>query len=719
MRLIPVLLPLALPRPYTYRVPDGLAVEPGDLVRVPIGPRQAIGCVWDGEGEAVDPTKLKSILSKVDAAPLDERMRRFIGWVADWTLSDLGMVLKLALRSEDMLAEAAARTGLRYTGVAIERQTPARTRTLQVMKDGLSRSRADLQLEAGVSAAVIDGLVAADVLEVVALRPLPMAKPDPEFAPPSLSETQANAAELLKQAVAAKAYRTVLIEGVTGSGKTEVYFEAVAEALRQGRQALILVPEIALTAQFLDRFMARFGERPAEWHSEVPANRRPRVWRGVQTGEVQVIVGARSGLFLPFRDLGLVVVDEEHDTAYKQEDRVQYHARDMAVVRGRISGFPVVLASATPSLESWSNAAQGKYQRIELAQRFGARALPSITAIDLKREVPERGRWLSGPLVSAMAGTLARGEQSLLFLNRRGYAPLTLCRACGHRFKCPSCTAWLVDHRFRQRLQCHHCGHEEPAPRICPACGTEDQLVGVGPGVERIEEEVRARFPEARTMVLSSDVGGGMKRLRSQIEAIAAGDVDVVIGTQLVAKGHNFPGLTLVGVVDADIGLASGDPRAAERTFQLLNQVVGRAGRGAVAGHALVQTHAPEHPLMKAITAGDPAAFYAREAEERRVSGLPPFGRLAAVLVSGSDGPETLGYARRLARAAPHLDGITVLGPAEAPLALLRGRFRYRLLVKSARSIDLQGYMRDWLQHSEPARGSLRVVIDIDPQSFL
>jgi primosomal protein N' (replication factor Y) len=543
--------------------------------------------------------------------------------------------------------------------------------------------------------------------------------PDPDFAATSLTDEQEAAVRTLREAVAADAFSVTLLDGVTGSGKTEVYLEAVAAALAAGRQVLILVPEIALTADFLDRFATRFGARPAEWHSDVAPRRREKVWRGAADGDVRAVVGARSALFLPFADLGLIVVDEEHDLAYKQEDRVFYNARDMAVVRGHLAGFPVVLSSATPSIESRVNADTNRYRRIMLADRYRAARLPEITAIDMRENPPERGRFLAPPLVSAIAEALVVGEQSLLFLNRRGYAPLTLCRRCGHRFQCPNCSTWLVEHRFRGILMCHHCGHTEPRLDSCPSCGSEDSLVACGPGVERLAEEVKDRFPEARVIVMSSDILGGVKRLRFELQSIAKGEVDIVIGTQLVAKGHNFPLLTLVGVVDGDLGLARGDLRAAERTFQLLSQVTGRAGRSGGASRAFVQTFAPEHPVMQAIVAGDREAFYAKEIAERHAAGLPPFGRLAGVVVSGPVRGAVQSYASAFRRAAPPRRDVEVLGPAEAPLAVIRGRHRFRLLVQAPRTADLQGWLRAWLAAAPPSRGGIRVQIDIDPQSFL
>ncbi len=528
----------------------------------------------------------------------------------------------------------------------------------------------------------------------------------------------------MADAVRATSFGVTLLEGVTGSGKTEVYFEAVAEALAQGRQALIMLPEIALTAQFLERFESRFGTRPAEWHSGISARRRARIWAGVASGEVKVVAGARSSLFLPFEALGLIVVDEEHEAAYKQDDGATYHARDMAVVRARLEGAAVVLASATPSIETRVNADQGRYEHLRLEERFAGRSLPTITALDLRKEAPGRGRWIAPKLVEAVRDTVARGEQALLFLNRRGYAPLTLCRTCGHRFVCPQCSAWLVEHRFRGALVCHLCGHVERRPDHCPSCGEVDALVPCGPGVERIAEEAAKEFSGARLLVLSSDFPGGTERLRAELQAIARGEVDIVIGTQLVAKGHHFPGLTLAAVLDADVGLANGDLRASERTFQLLQQVTGRAGRGVKPGRAFIQTWQPGHPVIKALLSGDPESFYSAEIASRRRGGFPPFGRLASLIVSGPDRLKAEVHGRALAQAAHILlgeethHGIEVLGPSEAPIAMIRGRYRFRLLVKATRAANLQGFLRALIAAAPKPREALRVAVDVDPQSF-
>ncbi len=722
-RVVEVLVPVALDRAYSYRVPENIDLAPGDIVSVPLGARgETTAVVWadNPKPDIRLDNRLKDVEEKLELPPLRPELRSFVDWVANYTVSSRGMVLRMCLRMGEHLGPERERVGVKLAGAPPVRMTSARQRVLELLADGMTRAKAEAAREAGVSSGVIDGLIDEGTLETFVLPPEPVAeKPDPDFMQPEFTGGQSAAAAALKVTVAKADYSVTLLDGVTGSGKTEVYFEAVADMIRRGRQSLILMPEIALTAQFLDRFAARFGVRPAEWHSELSPRRRARTWRAVAGGEVSVVVGARSALFLPYADLGLIVVDEEHDPAYKQEDGVHYHARDMAVVRGHIAKIPVVLSSATPSLETEVNARRGRYARVTLPERFGGQLMPSVEAIDLRTAPPPRGRFISPVLAGAIKTALERKEQALLFLNRRGYAPLTLCRACGFRFSCPNCDAWLVDHRFRRALVCHHCGFAMPHPAHCPKCQAVDSYVAIGPGVERLEEEVRGSFPDARVLVLSSDLVASVERMREEFADVAKGLFDIVIGTQLVAKGHHFPMLNLVGVIDADLGLANGDPRAAERTFQLLHQVIGRAGRDAGIGHGFLQTHQPEHPVMRALVAQDREAFYSAEIAGREAAHYPPFGRLASIVVSGPDKNETAGYARALARAAPVHDDVRVLGPAEAPLALVRGRHRLRLLIKAPRAFDLSHYLREWLAAAPKKQGSIKLDIDVDPQSFL
>ena len=722
----PVVLTVALDQTYDYLVPDGLELEPGCFVLVPFGPQARIGVVWDGPvgepGKSVDPKKLKSIAARLDVPPLPALSLKFAEWIARYTLSPLGMVVRMMMSARAAFEPVKPRFGVTLVAGAPQplRMTPARTRALEIAADGAIRAKSALAGEAQCSTGVIDGLVAAGNLVEVAIPEKRYPQPEPGHHATEFSPEQARAVHALQSAVDAGSFSVTLLDGVTGSGKTEVYFEAVARTLQAGQQALIMLPEIALTDQFMRRFEQRFGCAPVEWHSALAAPERGRVWRAVATGEARIIVGARSGLFLPFQELGLIVVDEEHDQGYKQDDRVHYQARDMGVVRGSLGGFPVVLASATPSIESQVNARTGRYRHVMLPARFSGAALPEVRAIDLRKEPPDKGKWLSPALVTAVADTLAAGQQTLLFLNRRGYAPLTLCRSCGHRIECPQCTAWLVEHRFRGRLHCHHCGFSIPLPEKCPKCGEVGSLVACGPGVERVAEEVAERFPQARLALLSSDLVPGLTEMREMIRSIEAGGIDIVIGTQMVAKGHHFPFLATVGIIDGDLGLAMGaDPRAGERTFQLLHQVTGRAGRALAEGRGFVQTYAPEHPVMAAIIASDREAFIEQEIAVRRRGLLPPFGRLAALIVSARDKETAQLIARDIAHRAPPAERIEILGPAEAPIAVVRGRHRWRLLVKAPREIDVQAYLRAWLAALPPLKGDIRLTVDIDPYNFL
>src|SRR5271169_4907191 len=721
-RVVDVLVPVALNQTYSYRVPRGMELKAGDVVCVPLGPREVLAVVW-AENANPDPrlhNRLKDVSEKLDVPPLKAELRALVDWVANYTLSARGMVLRMCLRMGEHLGPERVRFGVRLVGKSPRRMTPARRRLIELLSDGLLHGKSDAAREAGVSVGVIDGLVDEGTLapEPMPRAPAPPA-PDPSYTQPDFSREQRSAVDAMRTLAASGSFHVALLDGVTGSGKTEVYFEAIAENIRRGKQSLILMPEIALTGQFLDRFAQRFGVRPLEWHSELTPRTRARNWAAIAAGEAPVVAGARSALFMPYANLGLIVVDEEHEQAYKQDDGAHYHARDMAVVRAHIAKIPIVLASATPSVETEVNARKGRYQRIALPSRFGGQQMPHIEAIDLRREAPSRGHFISPFLAEKTRAAIERREQALLFLNRRGYAPLTLCRACGHRFACNICDAWLVDHRFRQRLVCHHCGFSMPRPNICPNCAAEESLVAVGPGVERLQEEAAGLFPDARTLVLSSDLVTSVETMRSELNEIAEGRVDIIIGTQLVAKGHHFPRLNLVGVVDADLGLGNGDPRAAERTWQLLNQVIGRAGRDQGRGVGYLQTHQPEHPVMKALVACDREAFYANEIEARDRTLYPPFGRLASLIISAGDRPTAESFARKLAAIAPTDERVKVLGPAEAPLAVVRGRYRYRLLAKSTRSVDLSEYLREWLAAGPKTEGNLKLEVDVDPQSFL
>ncbi len=759
-----------------YRVPPGMAVEPGSVVVAPLGPRQILGIVWEPErlpGETVADSRLRPLLTVLPVPPLAAPLRRLIEWTADYYCAAPSSVARMALASTAALQGGRTMTEYRLTrdisesigpwksspsggggspagddGGGLEsafqapspalravpppegenfappfrtrppRLTPQRAAAMDALAGEQGTIR-ELAERASVSEGVLRGMVNAGLLEPLTVdldRPYPRALPD--FAVPRLEDAQRAAADIITAAVTAGKYQPFLLDGVTGSGKTECYFEAIAEAIRLDRQVLVLLPEIALTQNFLRRFAARFGVAPVLWHSSLKSAERRRAWRAIVNGDAQVVVGARSALFLPYARLGLIVVDEAHEISFKQDDGVRYNARDVAVIRARFEGVPVVLASATPALESLQLAEAGVYRKIDLPARFGGATMPDIAVIDLTVEPPERGHWLSPRLVEAMRERIARGEQTLLFLNRRGYAPLTLCRHCGYRFQCSNCSAWLVEHRLSRRLACHHCGHEEPRPDACPECGTPDCLVACGPGVERIADEVAALVPEARVALATSDTLNSPERIAAFVAAAEGGEIDVIVGTQLVTKGYHFPELTLVGVIDADLGLEGGDLRAGERSYQQIAQVSGRAGRAAKPGEVLIQTRHPRASVIAALAAGDRDAFYAAEAAARRDAGAPPFGRWAAIIVSAPDETEARDAARDIGAVRPHLADVMILGPAPAPMTLLRGRYRYRLLINARRSAQLQDIIRSWLG---PLRFSsaVRVAVDIDPYSFV
>lgn len=707
--------------PLDYRVPDGMAAPPGSIVMAPLGPRKVPGVVWEAESfpvDEIDPKKLRPLLEIRDAPPLSAPLRRLIEWTARYYFASPASVLRMVLSSGAAFADNRPIIEYRLNGTIPDRMTPQREQALEKLID-VQGTVSELAFKADVSVAVIRGLEKTGAFDRSEVSPFAaIQRPDADFAKVDLSEDQNRVSQILIKAVQDAAFQPYLLDGVTGSGKTEVYFEAVAEALRQDKQTLVLLPEIALTEPFLDRFKARFGSEPVAWHSGLKQSDRKKNWRALADGDAKVVVGARSALFLPYRNLGLIIVDEAHEVSFKQEDGVRYHARDVAVMRGLHEKIPVVLASATPAIESRHQVEQGNYELLELPARFGAASLPEIEALDLTQDIPARGSWLAPTLINALEDNLAKQEQSLLFLNRRGFAPLTLCRTCGHRINCPNCTAWMVEHRLTRRLACHHCGHVMPQPEKCPECGDEDSLVACGPGVERICDEVKMLFPQARTAIVTSDTIWSPAKAGEFVAQMEAGAIDIVVGTQLVTKGYHFPNLTLVGVVDADIGLEGGDLRAAERSFQQIAQVAGRAGRAEKPGHVYVQTRMPHAPVIQALIKGDRDGFYAAETESRRAAAAPPFSRLAAIIISSEDNKEAMETARLIGQTAPQVKGFAVYGPAPAPLAMLRGRHRHRLLIHAHRSVELQDIMHEWLEKLEWPR-AVRVGVDVDPYSFV
>lgn len=714
-----------VPRAYDYLLPEGAQPAVGQFVTVPLGKRTLTGVVWGPAQRDVAKGKMKSILAVHDLPPLDGATRAFIDRMADYTMSERGAVLKMTVPVAEAFEEEKVEAGY-VVNTSLQskanKPSPLHQKILKLLQDQPSLRAAEIAHLAGCSAGVVKTMEKNGLLATVPLNnPAPCEKIDLTRKGAELSSQQKQAAETLTLAINAAKFQTFLLDGVTGSGKTEVYFEAIAAALKNKRQALILLPEIALTNAFLERFKARFGCAPALWHSALTPAQRRKTWRGIATGKTRVVIGARSALMLPYLDLGLIVVDEEHDPGYKQEDGVIYHARDMAILRASLAKFPVLLVSATPSLETLHNVWTGRFQALHLPKRYGGASLPEISLIDMRAEKLDAQHFLSTSLKQAVAETLEAGKQTLLFLNRRGYAPLTLCRHCGHRFQCPRCTAWLVEHRGRNTLQCHHCDYSTPFPTACPSCQEKGTMAACGPGVERIYDEVQAAFPKARIAVLSSDNLDGQADLKTLLEDIAAHRIDIIIGTQIIAKGHHFPQLSTVGVIDADLGLSGGDLRASERTWQLMHQVAGRAGRESGAddpGRVFLQTFMPDNRVMQSLASGERDGFFMAEIAARETAHMPPFSRLAAIIVSGRNEKQVEEVSRALAKAAPHADGLEILGPSPAALYRLRGAYRRRFLLVGRKELHIQKTIGDWLG-SLKIPSAVKIQIDIDPVSFL
>lgn len=713
---------------FDYLAPPGDLPRRGSIVMVPLGQRLVPGIMLGpGSGE-VPQHKLKAVTSVARLAPLEPAFVDFIEKMASWTMAPLGSIAKMVLSQPKALLPPPLQTVYRLPNPLPDRLpdhtklTKARQRVVALLQDVGSLPSPDIQKLAGVSGSVITTMAQHGLLqsEQIAADP-PVMLPRLDIDGAELTEDQEAAAVVLRAAIG-NGYNAFLLDGVTGSGKTEVYFEAVRTALARDQQILILLPEIALTASWRDRFALRFGVAPTEWHSDLGEAGKRRAWRAVHRGDARVVVGARSALFLPFASLGLIVVDEEHEHAFKQEDQVIYQARDMAVLRARLEGCPIVLASATPSLESWVNTGMTgepqRYQRLVLAHRVKAATMPDIIGIDLRATPPERGRWLAPPLVEAVQARLDAGEQSLLFLNRRGYAPLTLCGLCGDQVTCPNCDSWMVAHRLKGRMRCHYCGHEARPTTNCQSCGGEDSMRACGPGVERLAEEVLLRFPDARFAVLSSDTVTTPQASELFLKSVIDGEVDIIIGTQMAAKGHHFPNLTLVGIVDADLGLAGGDLRAAERSFQMMMQVAGRAGRESRPGVAMLQTTQIANPVMTALLSGQRDAFLDSEVAARQAAAMPPFSRLAALILSAPDEQRLHEAGRALTLTKPHFEGVDIMGPTAAPLSFLRGKYRARVLVRAKKTVDIQTVIRSWVGNVK-LPSSVRLHIDIDPYSFL
>ena len=722
--IIGVMLPLPFNEAFDYKAETELPL--GTIVRVPWGREEQIGVVWHhGKTSQLPDNKIKPIIEKFDFPPLSKALIQFIKFVAEYNMAFIGMVLKMVISSKAIFEDSQTETLYTLSGKTLSeaklKNSDARWHVCDLLKHA-PYSRKEICQGAGVGMSVVNTLISAGVLKpIVREKQRYFAPPKGDFSKVNLTPEQEAAAAVLCDKIN-QGFSVTLLDGVTGSGKTEVYFEAVAKALENGKQVLILVPEIALTTQWLSRFEKRFGVKPACWHSGLGQRERIDTWKAIIQNRVKVIVGARSALFLPYQNLGLMVIDESHDHSFKQEDVVNYQGRDMAVVRAKLEQFPLILSTATPDLETVCNVEEGKYSSVQLTSRYASAQLPEVKVIDLKKDKPQKGSWgvswLSPTLVTVLKENLEKNEQSMLFLNRRGYAPLTICRDCGHRIQCPNCTAWLTEHKNTKRLICHHCGYSMPIPQTCPECHSEDGLTACGPGVERIAEEVSKRFPDAKIAVISSDITSSLKEVSEVFDKMEKGEVDILIGTQILAKGHHFPSLTLVGIVDADLGLMGSDLRATERTYQLLSQVSGRAGRAEKKGTVYIQTLYPDNAVLQALIHNDRSRFLDLEKQSRKILKMPPFGKLAAIIVSGTNQNVTEKTAILLGQTAPNNDYISTLGPAPAPIYMLRNKYRYRLLLKTSKNIKIQEVVKEWLRRVQ-APTNVRIEVDVDPYSFM
>lgn len=729
--VVKILIPNVVNSGYDYRLTA--SADLGSFVRVSVMNHKYIGVVYGIGDSGLDKNKIKDTL-EVFSEHLSINDLQWIQKMSEWTLMTPGAVLRLIINIPDAFSPPRVEQLYKYDEIPNLRMTEARQSVADAFasNDNEAMSVSDIQNIAKVSASVVKGMIQRGILVPCDVRVKENEFENNEYSDMGtvqLNQEQSIAAHELCCAIDKSDYAAYLLDGITGSGKTQVYFDAAWRAYSQGKSVLLMMPEIALTAQFMDRYEKRFGARPVVWHSNLTAARRREIWRGVLRGKIRMVVGTRSALFLPWQNLGLIVVDEEHDGSYKQEDMGNYHARDMAVLRAKISGFPIVLASATPSAETLQNVADGKYKHLRLTSRFGGASLPEIRTIDMRESRPEQYRlsgttedadlqtgYLSPILCENMRATLDAGHQIMLFINRRGFAPIVQCKKCGWVAQCPDCSVGMTYHKHLGKLLCHMCGRMAPLPDKCPNCG--NAITYRGAGLEKIQEEVSIKFPGARTALVSSDTMVSRQALERLVHRMENGDIDIVIGTQILAKGHHFPNLTLVGVVDADMGLFGTDFRAAEHTFQQLFQVAGRAGRGDVPGKVLLQTYQPDHPVLQAICDGDRDAFMAADMAARRSAKMPPYGQLIAIIVEANKETTLKNFCKTLINLAPAASGVKIMGPIAAQIYQVRNWYRMRFLIAGDAKAMLQPLVKHWIDKVRvPA--NVRLKIDVNPQNFM
>lgn len=655
MKKTSILLPTNTNQTYDYLVPEKTKLELGSFVSVPFRNKEMKGIVWFDSGDKVAIEKLKTVSKVYNQIKLERDYISFLDFFYKYNLTPISKVLRLVLPKDNILEN--------------------------FENNYDDKKKVDLSSETKIK----------------------------------LTKLQKKLAEKLSESVKKNKFERFLIDGVTGSGKTEIYFEAINQALRAGNQSLILLPEIALVNSLFKRVKDRFGFEPAVWHSETKASEKRKIWNDAATGKIKLVIGARSALFLPFKNLNLIVIDEEHDSTYKQQEQVIYNARDMAIARASFENSVIVMASATPSMESIFNVRAKKYNQLSLPKRIGSAGLPSINVIDMREEFIEKDSWISPSLKSEIIENLNNNEQTLLFLNRRGYAPLTICKNCGNKIECKKCDSYLVHHKIKNTLICHQCGFSSKYQKECSKCHSNNSFIQYGPGIERLNEELKKLFPEKTITAISSD---NSENIADVMHCMEKGEIDIIIGTQIISKGYHLPNLTLVGIIDADLGLASSDLRASENTFQLLQQVAGRSGREEKPGRAFLQTYYPDHPVILSLINYEKENFINIELSARERSELPPYGRLASITLSDVNEEKLIKFCKKLSSSAPASKKVNVLGPAPAPITKIRNRYRYKFLVKANKNVNIQEYIRQWL-FDKKKPSSIRILIDIDPYNFL
>ena len=661
-KIINILLPLPFNQTFQYLCNEEEKVELGDFVLVPFKDKIVTGCIWENKSKLkkqLPKKKIRNIEKKLNFSPLNKQNRDFIDWVSNYTMNNLGSTLKLCLSIKQIFKK----------------------KKIEKIKE--------------------------QFLNLPSNKPL-------------LTKEQSNAKKYIFQKIDNKKFSTVVIDGVAGSGKTEVYFEAINKCLMEKKQVLVLLPEISMTTQWFDRFKKKFKTNPLLWHSDIKGSEKIKIWKSILEDNVNIVVGARSSLFLPFKNLGLIIIDEEHDQSFKQEEGIIYNARDMAVVRAKISNIPIILCSATLSIETKLNVLERKYDVVKLKQAYGEAGLPEVKIIDLGKNPPEKGMWLTDEVHRELKKTIEFGNQALFFLNRRGFAPYVFCNSCYKKILCPNCDVGLVFHKKIDNLICHHCGYKsllENNKKICKESEKKCDLFLYGPGVEKIYEEIKNKNKNLNIEILTSDVMQKKGKGETILRKFEREEINVIIGTQILAKGHHFPKLTLVVIVDADFGFIGGDLRAAEKTFQLLTQVSGRSGRSRLSGKVLIQSTMADNPILKKIKRFDLNGFFLEELNIRKESGLPPFKKLCSLMLISKNEKKLNDFCRKMKVNIEPSNEFEVLGPAPPFISYIRGKYRKRFIIRCSRNKNIQQFVSIWLKKLQ-IPFDLKIAVDIDPYNF-